>query len=207
MESGSFSFPDFDDVASDVGDKVLDALRSAVDAARADLALYRSEHPDWVASHSVRGLANWLHDRVWAHLLAEVDGLGHVEVADDDVTRELRIPPNYRARIKRHHPDGRVSSYPTQTVLDFYVQGSGQLVLAGLEELRLLFGYMWDADANDLGGPVISLRDGEDDVVWMHELDDGDGIQGADPIRPPLDGPTLPTVETKPQDEERSADR
>jgi len=54
-------------------------------------------------------------------------------------------------------------------------QPTGQLVLEGLEMVRLVAGYRWNAEAREIGESVIgesviSLRDGMDNVVWTRRL-------------------------------------
>jgi hypothetical protein len=68
------SYPPAERVLDELGDKVIDGLARAVAQAKQDLASYRAWRPDIVADHSERGLANWLHDRVWRHVTAEFDG-------------------------------------------------------------------------------------------------------------------------------------
>ena len=76
--------------------------------------------------------------------------------------------------MKRHRPPAKVSTYPTQGALDFMAQPKGQLVLAGLEQLRLVAGYQWDADRRETGPAVLSMRHGIDAVLWVHELPGGE---------------------------------
>ncbi len=64
------------------------------------------------------------------------------EVHERGVTREVMVSSTYRLRIKRHHTDGLVSTYPTQTALEFLEQPSGQL--EGMELVHLIAGYEWD---------------------------------------------------------------
>jgi hypothetical protein len=49
-------------------------------------------------------------------------------------------------------------------------QPDGQRVLEGLEQLRLIFGYLWDQDADDIGQAVLSMRHGVKNVLWVHEV-------------------------------------
>jgi len=81
---------------------------------------------------------------------------------------------NWRVRLKRHHLDGRVSNYPTPTALEFFEQPSGQYVLPGMEEVRLIAGYEWDPDGRSMRDAVMSLRDGQENVIWIEHLPNPD---------------------------------
>ena len=161
-------------VLDELGEKVLWALGKAVDEARQDLARYRRTSPDIAAQSSARGLANWIHDRVWHHICRLLDDVEDVVLHEKGVIRELVVRDRYRLRVKRHHPPARVSTYPTQGALDFMAQPDGQLVLTGLELLRLVAGYQWDADRGEMGPAVLSMRHGIDSVLWVHELPSGE---------------------------------
>jgi len=81
-----------EDVLHDLGDKVIGALVDATRATRVDLADYRDAFPGWVADSSERGLSNWIHDRLWAHLrrqLTDVDSIGLLD-------QEVRLGFGYR---------------------------------------------------------------------------------------------------------------
>jgi hypothetical protein len=190
------SYPDPHEVLSDLGDKVTGGLARAVARARKDLADYRETHSSWVSDSSERGLANWIHDRLWAHVCAEFDGHAGVGLSEREPTREITVGINYRLRVKRHRVDGKVRSYATQTALEFYAQGA-QEAFPGMEEVRLIAGYDWDADARSMGDAVLSLRDGEEEVIWQVTLPEvGTGTVGApaQPIRPTEPEPALPTI-------------
>lgn len=191
------SYPGSEDVLADLGDKVTGGLARAVAKTRMDLAEYRDEHTSWVSDSSERGLANWIHDRLWANVCAEFDGLAGIGLSDHEPTREITVGVTYRLRVKRHRLDGKVSSYATQTALEFYAQGE-QETFPGLEEVRLIAGYEWDADSRSMGDAVLSLRDGEEEVIWLVTLPDaseGAGGVPAQPIRPTEPEPGLPTID------------
>ncbi|MFF8649935.1 hypothetical protein ACF06D_17130 [Streptomyces griseoluteus] len=191
------SYPSPEDVLSDLGSKVVGGLARAVANTRKDLAAYRETHLSWVSDSSERGLANWIHDRLWAHVCAEFDGQPDIGLSDREPTREITVGVNYRLRVKRHRLDGKVSSYATQTALEFYAQGVQQ-VFPGLEEVRLIAGYDWDADSRSMGDAVLSLRDGEEEVIWHISLPEaGTGMAGvpARPIHPVGSEPALPTID------------
>ncbi|MER5196441.1 hypothetical protein ACWD3J_22945 [Streptomyces sp. NPDC002755] len=195
--SGMKSYLDPGDVLSGLGDKVIAGLARAVARTREDLAAYRESHLSWVSDSSERGLANWIHDRLWRHVCAEFDGHSGIGLSDREPTREITVGVNYRLRVKRHRLDGKVSSYATQTALEFYAQGV-QEAFPGLEEVRLIAGYEWDADARSMGDAVLSLRDGEEDVIWLITLPEADtGMAGvpARPIRPTEPEPALPIID------------
>jgi hypothetical protein len=58
----------------------------------------------------------------------------------------------------------------------------------GMEELRLIAGYRWRPDEARLGGAVPSLRDGLDDVVWVHDLAEAPSgpVTIISPVLPPI---------------------
>lgn len=186
-----------------LGDKVTGAVAAAVVEARADLAQYRAEHPSWVASSSERGLANWISDRVWDHLVRATDDLGEVVLREHGSTREIIVGNRIRMRVKRHDLNGAITTYPTQTALSFYEQ-SGQLVLPhGLPEVCLAVGYVWERESREIGVPVVSFRDGVDNLVWMHELSQPP-VESVVNMPPVTDAP-VPTVVAREETEPRSA--
>lgn len=94
-----------------------------------------------------------------------------------------------------------MSTYLTQGALDFLEQEPA--TLDGLEEVRLIAGYRWDADLREIGAAVISLRDGSDHPVWMHELDDSadDAVVSTIPILPPTESHPPPAIGLTSDDE------
>ncbi len=64
----------------------------------------------------------------------------------------MYVGVTYRVRVKRHHTDGMVNSYPTLTALDFFGQ-RGTLPIPGLEEINLIAGYEWDREERAMGAP------------------------------------------------------
>lgn len=195
MISGMISPENSDEVLDGLGNKVVEALGSSIALARKDLATYRAEHPDWVTDATQRGISNWIHDRVMAHLERLLDGVPNTAFSGPEPTRELSVGPNFRIRVKRHDPTGATQTYPTQTALGFLTQPTTP-ALPGLEEIRLQAGYVWDAVAHEMGSAVLSLRDGNK-LIWMIELAEtvagaGDGT-GVTPL-PTTDDPTPPGI-------------
>lgn len=190
-----FSFSNSDVVLAGLGDKVQHAISRAVALTRDDLKAYRSAYPLWMPRHGARGLANWIQDHLWSHVVAELDGLDEVVIFEAGVTRELVVHDRFRIRIKRHHLTGDVSSYPTQTALDFLEQPSGQL--PGLETVHLIAGYEWDKDELRIVRPVLSLRDGTDSMIWLVELPDAPDAPDSVVELPKSDGPVPPGVELR----------
>lgn len=186
-------------ILDELGDKVLEAIAASVASARADYRQYQTSHPDFVAQASSRGLANWIHDRLWHHLsafLSETDGVFLIERG---ATKEIVVGHRYRIRAKRHAPPAQVATYPTQTALAFLAQPPDDLVLAGLEEIHLIAGYVWLSESAEIGPPVLSLRDGQDNVQWVHEIPES-GAAGAPAsvtTLPPLDEPAESAVRSR----------
>lgn len=200
------SYPDSETVLSGLGDKIVEGLSRAVVRAARDLRHYRTTFPQWVSQASERGLANWIHDRIWWHVTALFDSMPDVEVSDREPTREVVVGLNYRLRLKRHHEDGDLSTYPTPTALDFYLQGV-QDAFPGMEEVRLAAGYEWDKETREMGAAVLSLRDGRENIVWKVTLPEvDDGLGGVTSV-PPVTGPTPPTIETPAVDSKRVKDQ
>lgn len=191
-------YPLPDEVIEALGDKVVEALSTAILGAREDLTDYRRLAPHFVADHSPRGLANWIHDRIWAWIVAELDDVEHISFVDSGPTREIYVRADFRFRIKRHSLTGAIRSYPTQSALDFITQEPDLFSLLGIHTLNLTAGYEWDELARTMGDPVLSLRDGSfEDVIWMTTLPAAGESGGATvaPITPIGDGPTAPVIE------------
>lgn len=176
-------------VLAELGDKVVEGIAVAVRSTRADLAKYRETFPSWVAESSERGLANWIHDRMWAHLQRQLEHLPGCAFDNDEPERHFWVSTRYHFRAKRHDLDGAVATYPTQGALEFMEQ---QLSLDGLDEVRLIGGYTWDREERAILEPVISLRDGRDNVLWVEVLPEPPAGSAATPIQPT--GPTTPKL-------------
>lgn len=189
-----FSDPTPDVILEELGDKVVGCLSQAVANGRADLDAYRSMAPLWVAEASSRGLANWVHDRLWAHVGRLADDLDDVHLVEKGPKREVVVGYQTRIRIKRHNPKGAVRSYPTHSALAFVTQESSQLLLhPDFAERKLMAGYIWNRRSNDLGDAVISYHD-HGQCIWIHPLPEASasGNPNTGPIVPSPPGPRPP---------------
>lgn len=192
--------PSQDDVLSALGDKVVDAFAESVSKTREDLAAYRSGFPGWVAEHSERGLASWIHDRLWANLVGLLHDVPDVFLYSSEPTREVLVNDRLRMRVKRHDVAGSVAAYPTQGAFEFFAQPK-VAAFDGMDQVHLIAGYCWTKDLRGIGEAVLSLRDGKDNVIWLVDLDSraaGTGSQSITspaPINPEVDGPTPPTID------------
>lgn len=157
-------------VLDELGEKVLEALVGAIDAAREDLRGYRETLPEIALQSSARGMANWIHDRIWYHACRLLDLVEDVVCYERGPFREVIVKDRYRIRLKRHRLPAAVSTFLTQGALDFMEQPDGQRVLDGMEQLRLIFGYVWDEDSDEMGAAVLSMRHGIKNVLWVHEM-------------------------------------
>jgi hypothetical protein len=187
-------YPSFDEALDGLGDKVVRGLVDAVESTQIDYLMYRMEHPDWVRDASPRGMANWIHDIMWAHAARSLDDTPGVYLVDKGPTREIVVGFNYRIRVKRHDEHGAVSNYLTPSAIGFFEQD--EPAFEGMEELRLIAGYVWLADTMDIGEAVLSLRDGKDRIVWMNALPTASAMPTAQPLNPTA-SPTPPTVTLK----------
>lgn len=198
---------------ADIGEKSVRAFGVSVQRSRVDLTHYRRAFPLFVAQSSSRGLANWINDRLWAHLGGMADEIPDMTLNEKGATREVTVGINYRFRFKRHSSTAMIASYPTLTYIDFVMQPTGQL--STMEEVRLVAGYEWLPETHEIGDALISLRNGKDNVLWNKTLpvfDDDYGQEGgaADVISPDQPGPVRPTIElpdTIGRPEERSEDK
>jgi hypothetical protein len=191
MFAGMFSPPDADTVLSELGDKFLTSFAGAVTATRSDIVAMRAWNPGWFPGMSPRCLSNIIHDRIWAHVATAVDDDKSVSLLDNGPTREIQVGLNFRLRVKRHREHDMISTYATQTALDFWLQGPP--ALPGLELITLAAGYRWDADLRAILAPVVSYRDGKDNPIWAVEL--SEPITAAEPITWTPAGPSLPSID------------
>lgn len=187
--------PSSDDVLTRLGDKVTTGLGDAIDAARDDLAEYGATFPGFVAEHSARGLANWIHDRIWARAKFNLDDVPEATFIDRGPTHDLWIGMEFRIRSKRHNSTGAIRAYPTVSALDFISQEPD---LFGISTLNLTVGYEWGETAQQMGAAVISLRNGSfDEASWVVALPtSADGGSGSIfPMTPTDDAPSTPTID------------
>ncbi len=171
-------------VLDELGDKLLEALASSVANARADFQRYQSALPEFVAQASGRGLANWIHDRLWYHVCALLDDADSIFLIEHGTTREIVCGDRYRIRMKRHKPPAQIATYPTQAALNFMRQAPEQLVLDGFEQINLISGYVWMDESAEIGPAVVSMRDGQDNVLWVHELPEAGDAAAVTPMPP-----------------------
>jgi hypothetical protein len=194
-----------EEVLAKLGPSVPTAIAHAIVMTKADLSEYREFRPRWVAEHSERGLANWIHDRMWAHLVEQLDTDPDVSFRDVGPTREFRVGMQYLFRGKRHSLDDRIRSYPTQTALSFWMQGHSSL-FPNSDEVRLACGYRWDRELREIREAVISLRDGADNIVWAVTVEFA-LASGAVQLRPlTQDAPELPIVELSSDEDDAESD-
>ncbi|GEP32731.1 hypothetical protein NSZ01_04990 [Nocardioides szechwanensis] len=194
------AYPTSTQVLDDLGDKVVHGFSSIVAGSRADLAEYRAALPHAVARASGRGLASWVHDAMWARAVDVFDDITEVQLHESGPTRDIYVGLTYHLRLKRHSPTGAIRSYPTQSALDFITQEPDLFTLLGIRQLNLCVGYEWDAATREIGGAVMSLRDGSfDEVIWMIDLPaapaTGTGtVAPITPTTPDIDGPSTPII-------------
>lgn len=194
------SHPSPEDVLAELGDKVIDALRLGVAHAKEQLRAYQQANPSWLPGHAKRTVANLIHDWMWTAVTTALADAPHVTIIDRDPRRELVIQVesekrlSYRLLLKRHHLDGSTSSYQTQTVIDFELQGPNQ-TFPGYGEVRLKAGYEWDGETRTMGGPLITLRDGHDNVLWTLPLAPHEETGGGTVTQPTTPEPVLPTID------------
>jgi hypothetical protein len=141
-------------------------------------------------------LANWIHDRLWTHLRSALEDLPDCVFDNDEPERHFRVGGRYHFRVKRHDEYGSVRTYPTQGAFEFMEQ---ELALDGMEEVRLIVGYVWDKEMRSIGDAVVSLRDSIDNVIWREILAEPADDAGATPLAPkspPPGSPPPPAVIT-----------
>jgi len=194
-------------VLDDLGDKIVAGLAGCVEGARRDLVEYRQALPHVVRRSSSRGLANWVHDAMWARAVDVFDEVAEVDLVDAGPVRDIFVGTAYHLRMKRHSARGAIRSYPTQAALRFIEQEDDLLTLVGIRTLNLCVGYEWDDQTREMGSGVMSLRDGSfDDVIWMHDLPLlGPAASGGTvaPLLPAGDSPTTPAIEIHTREAER----
>ncbi len=156
----------------------------------------RAWQPGWFPTMFQREVAGIVHARIWAYLTAELEDVDGIAFRTTEPFREVRIVTplarTFKVRVKRHSEEDRISSYPTPSDLEFW--GGVAATFEGLEEVPLAAGYRWDAATGEVGVPVISYREGKDNVVWAVEVD-ADAAGGAVPLRYTPILPELPQID------------
>jgi hypothetical protein len=186
----SAPYPTDDEVVAELGDTFLESLVDAVRGARTDLNDMQTWRPGWFPTMHARCLSNLIHDRIWARLIALIENEDDANFLEKGPTREIAIGVHLRLRVKRHLAGDRISTYPTRTAIEFWRQTTD--TLPGLEEIRIAVGYRWDRELRVIEAPVISLRDGKDNVIWAIEL--SEPAEGVKVTWNPIE-PTLPTID------------
>ena len=204
-----FSPRDPDIVLEELGDKFPLALVRATDAARSDLRELRTWKREWLQSMFQREVAGIVHARIWDHLTADLDGVEGIEFRTEEPFREVRIVTafgrTFKVRVKRHSEGDKIRSYPTPSDLEFW--GGAVVTFEGLEEIPLAAGYRWEAGTGEVGAPVISYREGKENVIWAVEVDAA-AAGGVAPLRYTPILPTLPQIDlAASQREEESGTR
>lgn len=182
-----------------LGSKVCDGLAEAVVLTRKDLDLYRTGLPRFVAEHHERGLANWIHDRLWANATALLDHLPDVGFHEDGPTREMSVSGASTIRIKRHDVAGRIATYATPTATGFFNQPHQLQLFTGEPGVHLAAGYVWLRDSREIGPTVLSARDGVNNLLWMRELPEPREADGAVVELPPVPTAPRPAITANPE--------
>jgi len=192
--------PEPSEVFIDLGDKFLEAVSLAVGHTERDLRSYRRGHPLIVAGHSQRGLASWIHDRLWVNLAALLEGVPDVSIRDAEPNREIFVGLKYQVRLKRHNLQGGVTTYPTRTALSFLRQR--QQTLDGVDQVSICAGYYWEAETRSIGEPVISLPKDRSRAVWCEVLASAEeGESGLFVLQPPPQRRPVPPMIDFPADD------
>jgi hypothetical protein len=195
-----------EEVFDRIGDKITLALGDAVEGARDDYQAYRSVFPEHAATDAARVRFGWIHDRMWTRIKASLDDHPDVSFVDRDPIHDMWIRSDFRIRFKVHSLTGAVRSYPTTSALEFICQEPD---LFGVSTINLIAGYEWLPDVQEMGDPILSLRDGSfDEVLWMVTLPTTGGASGGivAPIVPVGDGPAAPIIEVPALDGTKDAE-
>lgn len=190
----------------ELGDKFPHALVTATDGAREDLQEMRTWKPSWFPSMFQREIAGVVHARIWARLQQELDGVGDIKLVTREPFREVHISTlmgrTYTLRVKRHREGDRISSYSTLSDVEFW--GGVVATFDGMEEVSLAAGYRWNSLSGTVGQPVISYREGKENIIWAVELDHG--VELGAPLRRTPILPTLPVIDLAGADEDETVD-
>ncbi|MFT4189796.1 MAG: hypothetical protein QM621_14625 [Aeromicrobium sp.] len=187
-----FSPRDQDAVLTELGSKFPAALITATNSARNDLDALREWRPGWVLAMFQREVAGFIHSRIWDHLTTELDSVDGITFRTAEPHREATVSTplgrSFKIRVKRHSEGDQISSYPTISDLEFW--GGASISFEGLEQISLAAGYRWDSTLGQIGAPVLSYREGKENVIWAVEVDAGE----ADGLTPITYTPILPDL-------------
>ena len=75
-------------VTADLGRTFLKAPVDAVDSARDDFVAFRQWRPAWFSTFTNRFTSNFIHERIWAHLIAGLDDDSDLVVTDKEPRRD-----------------------------------------------------------------------------------------------------------------------
>jgi hypothetical protein len=176
--------------------KFTEAVITAHQAAHKDYMAFCDAFPGWIPEMFERTLANIIHERFWASLRRFLEGNSQTSFVDKEpnrmVTFTLESGRSYVARVKRHGEGDRVSSYSTATDIRFWLGGAESF--DGLEEVHLAVGYIWDSEGRQILDPIISYREGKDNVIWAKRLDMRGGENTGVFRWVDFDGPQMPGI-------------
>lgn len=178
-------------VIDDLGDKFLSAFVKAIESARTDLSEFQTFRPQWFVDFSKRFVANFIHERMWASMVAQVTDHAEVTIVDEEPVRQIHYGTNYVLRFKRHSSKLKIQSFPTAGATAFW---TNQATLPGLELCSLALGYIWDPELGEIGETILSFRIGKDKPLWSVTLN-ADAAAAATSITwKPMD-PELPQLD------------
>ena len=177
-------------VLEEIGPQFATAISTSVRTARDKYRGLRAREPHITRLFTQRTSANVLHDLIWSELAASLGDNPDYSLVDTYPLRMITHPCGsrlYRIRIKRHRGNF-ISSYATATDKKYY---SGNVdTFDGYEVVSLAAGYRWDSEIGEVICPVISYRQGKDNVVWQVEPSDGTET-GTSILKPAFPEPPL----------------
>lgn len=167
------NFPTREEFCKDVGSGVLEGLYAAVEYARNEWQSFLVQHHEKLEFTGQSMSAGFIHSCITSFLGKNWQGDKAITISFKSNTFEFSLASKYVGRVKRHSPDDKISSYPTEGAEDFW---SGPVALEGMEMYPITIGYYWDADTMTIGDPVITLRQSIDKAVWSYKLTAQEGF-------------------------------